>query len=402
MMHKGTTEDFRHSATRQSGAYPRHTSKEKRSQPSTAAARGVTLLSAGLFLAACGSSSQPAASSSGTSSSTTSCVTTVNAALAGAGKSLTALLPTTAVSGAAMKGKTVAFVAPRTSPNASEIVAGLQAAGKAVGATVLVYYGDGTTASAVTDLQQAIGRGATYLALDGLAPSDAIGPLTSTPGLHYVDVLEEASPTAPLSQGEFVHIAVSAAQEGATEADGALSITGCKAHIVAFTYPTIPGQQAVTDGSVAEVQKVCPSCTISTVGVALTATPSDVQGIVQTALLKDPDTNFVLMANDLLALDAMPTLTTANIPEGGVNCDSDVLATVAAHKTEIVDVCQPPFPYIGWFTMDELIRAANGAAPFVQALPVQYVGPNTTLDPNDEFPQFGDYASEYSQLWGVS
>jgi ribose transport system substrate-binding protein len=363
----------------------------------------ISLGTAALFLAACGSSASSTGNSaaSGGGTSAASCLSTVNTTLASAGKSLTAVVPTTSVSGAALKGKTVAFIAPITSPTASSIVAGLVAAGHAVGATVLTYYGDGSTSSAVQNLQQAIGRGATYLVLDGLAPADAIGPLTSTPGLHYIDVLEASSPSASLSKAEFVHVAVSAAQEGATEADGALSVTGCKAHIVAFTYPVIPGQQAVTNGSVAEVKHQCPGCTISVVGVPLTDTPSDVQGAVQTALLKDPKTNFILMANDLLALDAMPVLTKDNIPEGGVNCDPDVLPTVAAHHTEIVDVCQPPFPYIGWFALDELIRAANNTTPFVQALPVQYVGPHTTISSSDEFPQFGNYQAKYRSLWGA-
>jgi ribose transport system substrate-binding protein len=366
----------------------------------------VPLAVGSLCLAACSSGSTSSAASTATAAasggtSTTSCVTKVNAVLASAGKSLTALVPTESVSASALKGKTVAFIAPITSPTASGIVAGLMAAGHAVGAKVLAYYGDGSTSSAVQGLQQAIGRGATYLVLDGLAPADAIGPLTSTPGLHYVDVLEASSPTAALSKGQFVHVAVSAAQEGATEADGAMSITNCKANIVAFTYPVIPGQQAVTNGSVAEVKSVCPSCTISVVGVPLTDTPTDVQGAVRTALLKYPKTNFILMANDLLALDAMPVLSKDNIPEGGVNCDADVLPIVAAHHTEIVDVCQPPFPYIGWFTMDELIRAANNAAPFVHALPVQYVGPETTINASDEFPNFGNYEAQYLQLWGL-
>jgi hypothetical protein len=85
----------------------------------------------------------------------------------------------------------------------------------------------------------------------------------------------------------------------------------------------------------------------------------------------------------------------------GINCDTPVLSLLAKHSTLTMDVCQPPFPYIGFTAVDELLRAAAGQPSATPPLPEQLIGATTTFDPSNEFPSFGDYESAYEKLWGV-
>jgi hypothetical protein len=311
--------------------------------------------------------------------------------------------PSQPVSGASLKGQTIATIVTRNVPSPAGIAAGIQQAGQALGAKVLTYYGDGTVQSWQNDIQLAATKGARYFDFISIPPED-INKTVAAVGsnVHYVDVEDVPTPTSPLVGIDFAHVQPSAVQEGTDAALGMLQATNCQLKMTAFTYPELPANDAVGQAAVAEVQKLCPSCSAELNGLSLSADPSTISQDVQTEIQRHSGTNYVFGTNDAIALDAVTAAKGDNIPVAGVNCDADVLSLVAAHNGEKIDVCQAPVNYIGWAVTDELLRAAAGELRAVYAMPVQLVGQSSRFSASDPYPGFGNYQSAFEKLWGIS
>ena len=110
-------------------------------------------------------------------------------------------------------------------------------------------------------------------------------------------------------------------------------------------------------------------------------------------------TNYVFATNDYIALNGVPVLKKDKIPEAGVNCDPGVRPMVAAHQTERIDVCQSPPGFLGYMTVDELLRAASGSPRAIYNAPARLIGATTAYSASNPFPQFGNYVAAFKKLW---
>jgi ribose transport system substrate-binding protein len=312
-------------------------------------------------------------------------------------------VPTTPVKGSLLKGKTIADILPGPSPASVSVSQGVQQAAKVLGAKALVYTSNGSVTDYNNDIKLAITAGATYFVMTAENIANISATMAAAgPGVHFVDFGSAPSPTSPLIAGDFAHVGVNFSLEGKMQAIGVLAATDCKANVLAYTEPALPSAVAISNSAVATIKSMCPACTVKLTQLQYGANASSFQNTLQTDLTADPSANYVMVPSDAVTEALLPVLEQAKVPVAGINCDTPVLPLLAKHSTLTVDVCQPPFPYIGFTAVDELLRAAAGQPSATPPLPEQLISATTTFDPSNEFPDFGDYESAYEKLWGVS
>jgi ABC-type sugar transport system substrate-binding protein len=352
------------------------------------------------MMAACASSASP--TSSAAPSGTATCVNDAKAALAPYSGPMHALRPISSVNVVKLRGKTVWTVALATSAPLA-IESGVVAAGHAAGVNVHAVSTTPSISNAVAAVNDAIAEHAEGIVLSAGTVTSLAQPIANATTAHipFVDVFATPNPNDALVSGEYSHVTSSFTLSGKLEADGILAATQCKADVVMGELPGIPTQEAVSNGNMAEFKRLCATCAIHVLDIPLTDTPVQVQGLVKTELLRYPNANFFDMNNDNLALDAYQTLKAAKMREAGVNCDPSILKMLAAHDTLVIDVCPAPLQYQGWVGFDELARAIDGKPAQNVSLPVRYVGPNTTIDPGELTPGFGNYEALFEQAWGI-
>jgi ribose transport system substrate-binding protein len=353
-------------------------------------------------VAACASSSAPASSSGQGTSQTTACAQAAAKAIVPYEKPLKADVPSTPVDMSSLRGKHIWAIA-NTTGDPLAILDGIIAAAKAAGVTIHTVQTSLSPSDQVQAINEGIAQHVTGIIQDAgtLAALATSYKAATAAHIPFVDVAATPDPNDPLLYGDYAHLTQSYTLAGALEADGILATTGCKANVVIGALPVIPSQEAITAGTQAEFKKLCPTCSVTVLDIPVTDTPVQVQGLVNTELARLPKTNFFDMNNDFYALEAYPALKAAKVPEASVNCDPSVRNLIAAHDTLLIDICGPDQAYQGWAAFDAIARAINHQPAHNTTFQLLYLGPHSNVNPNNLYPDFGNYQAEFEKVWGI-
>jgi len=145
------------------------------------------------------------------------------------------------------------------------------------------------------------------------------------------------------------------------------------------------------------------------INVAVPQWSQQIQGQVQSALLKDPSINAVLPIYDSMALYAAPGIKQAaanrDVPIYTFNGTPSILSMVESGDVS-VDVAENP-SWVALVNMDVAFRAMLGADPIKgESGPLRLIDESNvaeTGNPPESGKGFGDeYENAYYQLWGLS
>lgn len=287
----------------------------------------------------------------------------------------------------------------------------MQDVAKRVGINFVTFPADGTQTSYQQGIQQAINAGAAAILLNGplastLTPQIDAAKRAGIPviPLHINDKGEGTDGLpyeafAPFSDAARL-MALSAVVDHGGDPVHALVIESSE------TGPAAAMVQTVKDVLTDEAPE---GSTTTSINIPVPQWSSDIQGKVQSALLRDPKINAVLPIFDSMALYAAPGIrqaaATRDVPIFTFNGTPSILRLVKAEQVT-VNVAENP-DWLAYTNLDTAFRAILGAPADPEAAgPLRVIDSSNvdeTGDPPESGKGFGDaYPGAYLNLWGLT
>jgi ribose transport system substrate-binding protein len=269
-----------------------------------------------------------------------------------------------------------------------------------------VYDGKGLVPTIVQGVNTAIAAKAAGIVLLNVDTAWVTNQLAAAKAAGIpVIVTNNGSLITPAPLGVAAQATPSNITAGKLQADYALYATSCKLNAIFVTSLSAPSAKAITDGAQSEISRLCPTgCKTTVVNVAPADIATDLPGLVESALQRDPSANMIIDGSDTayvpgiqVAQKALGTKVpiVSNIgsgipPESGVPIIADTVSGTNAIN--------------GWYYFDAALRVANGQTGVMMQIPTILVDRSTwgTGAPPFVPPSYADYQKAFEKLWGVS
>ncbi|MHB8614014.1 MAG: sugar ABC transporter substrate-binding protein [Candidatus Dormibacteraceae bacterium] len=255
-------------------------------------------------------------------------------------------------------------------------------------------------------VQEAVTAQASGIVLFNIDPNNVSGPLAAakSAGITVID-FNNGNPTDPLPAGVFAHVADDFAAQGKDMADWMLADSGCNLHLAQFVLPTFPIDTDLTKATEAEINSLCPSCTVVDTNFDITTFQTTLAPLALTVARRYPTINYMSPAFDAFDGLISPALQQIGSKIKLVGHDGNVtnLAAMRAGSTlQVMTDATPPENYIGWALLDQLARGITGSPAVDWALPGRLVD-KTNIGQSDAelFPAYQNFQSHFTSAWGV-
>lgn len=194
--------------------------------------------------------------------------------------------------------------------------------------------------------------------------------------------------------------------DGKLEADWIYAHEGNKANVDFTWVPELNFSALVRDSFVKEMKVLCPSCTVKTLEIPVTALGTKAPQLIVSDLQANPKVNTVAVSNseNLIGLPtALKTAGLNNITTVGAGAGPVNLQYLKAGQ-QTVDLAAD-FPVLSWAMVDAAVRAAeHQRIPATESvgIPVQQflTGKDITFDPTKGWTGYPDFAQRFTKLWG--
>jgi ribose transport system substrate-binding protein len=377
---------------------------------------GIATVTAVMALAGCGTTSSGGSSSGGSpgssppsGSSASAGVKYAEGQLAQYEKDPAFTAPGPAFNAAKARGKSVWFI-PNTStiPFTLAVQKAFSAIAAKVGLKLTVWPSTGTQTSWVQGMDQAIAQHAGLVVL--APPPQLVGPQIAQLKAHGIPVVvpHEYDPTMTLPSNVAAFEFAPFLQAARLMADQAIAGTGGKADTLVVETNDSPPSAPMAAAITAEFKSHCPGCTETDVNVVSTDWSTKLQSQVQNSLLSNPKINYIIVIFDSATEFVTPAVAeagkTGKIGIATFNNTPFVLTNVQKGGVSM-DVGES-INWIGYATMDQVLRILSGVAPLTNesaALRV-FVKQNSAVlgNPADNEKGYSDdYVTGYEKLWGL-
>jgi ribose transport system substrate-binding protein len=198
-------------------------------------------------------------------------------------------------------------------------------------------------------------------------------------------------------------------EAGTLLADTAIAETGGQGNILVVAEDQFEGSRVIVEALQTELEANCPDCTVKVVNVPVTEWATNIQTEVQSALVADPEIDFVIPIYDAMQSFAIAGMTAAgrsDIKTASFNGTTAVLQLIADGDVVAATVGESA-DWDAHAYMDQALRILTGAEPVVDRVtPVRLFDDTNIADagsPPEENVGYGDkYATRYRELWGVA
>lgn len=317
--------------------------------------------------------------------------------------------PGPAFSAAGVKGKSI-FLIPETSavPFLEAIDQSIIKIGKQYGVKVTEYPNQGQSTQWVQGMNQAIAQKVNAIILG--APPELLGPQLAAAkkaGIPVI-VLHLYDPTMPLPKNISGTVFAPFTKAARLEADWVIDDTQGKADAVIVTSSDVTPSKYIVAAMQAEFAKYCPTCKTTVVNVLSTAWGTQMQGAVQSALIKDPNVNYVIPLYDSAIQFVLPGILAAgrtSVKVASYNGTPFVLGDIKSGKVAM-DVGESQ-AWIAYANMDQAFRLMTGHPALTNdETPIRvFTASNIAQagNPPDPNKAFGNsYVAGYEKLWSGS
>jgi ribose transport system substrate-binding protein len=311
-----------------------------------------------------------------------------------------------------LRGKLL-FEIPITSevPFVSAVEQGMRQAAAEVGADLQVYPNQGKPSQWAQGIRTAIARKA-----------DAILLLAQDPELVRPQIAQAEEAGIPVvvlrttGEGEPCPKVGSACvpgpfeQAGRLEADFAIADSDGKANILVITSKDARSTGPLVRGLGDELSHKCPSCDVRYVDVPIPDWAAKLRGEVQSALVRDPNIDYVIPIYDSMSQFAVPAIRAAGaagrIKIASFNGTPFVLEMLQDGEVVAMDAGED-LAWIGWASMDQAFRLVAGERPVRSEHTPLRVFEAGNVDQTGDPPRFDQgygrpYVDGYRKLWGVT
>jgi ribose transport system substrate-binding protein len=315
-------------------------------------------------------------------------------------------------------GKTV-FEIPITSevPFITAVEEGMRQAAEVVGAKLVVYPNQGEPSQWAQGIRTAIAQDADAITLFAQNPA-LLGPQidqAEEAGIPVIVVRTsgEEEPCQRDPGGEVYGTTCVPGpfeQAGRLEADWVIADSGGDADVLVITSNDARSTIPLLKGLRAEFASKCPACDVSYVDVPIPDWSVRVQTEVQSALLRNPEIDYVIPIYDSMSRYVVPGLRASNATErvkiSTFNGTPFVLEMLQDEDVVRMDVGEN-LAWVGWATMDQAFRAIAGIAPAESEHTPLRVFDDSNIGDSGRPPKldqgYGDaFVRGYRELWQVA
>lgn len=356
---------------------------------------------------ATGASSSSAASSAPVTGAAAECAAQAKKDVDAKREPLDLVVPTQSIDVGALKGESLWFITVTMNQFSTDMAVGIKEAATAAGLSTVLYDGQGSANRFTEGMNQAIAQRAGGIVLVGIEPSLISAELSAAKaaGIPVLNTLN-SNPDEAVPDGMFANFTADFTADGKTAAEWALNDSGCSTDVIVVKSSTIPVWNHLADGAVDAVKELCPDdCGTTVLDVDAANIATDLASKLQTALQKDPDVNYVFVVWDSGVPYAQPVVASSGTKAKIIARDgiAPSLQMVAA-GTQALTVATPPPGWIGWAAADDVFRAMLGAEPSGLVIPTRLIDKDNVGSGSDAdvSPNYTDYQSAFSKLWGVA
>jgi ribose transport system substrate-binding protein len=322
-------------------------------------------------------------------------------------QALDLVVPTGSIDVGALKGKSLWFITVTMNQFSTDMASGIEEAADAAGLTTVLYDGQGSANRFTEGMNQAIAQDAGGIVLVGIEPSLISAELSAAKaaGIPVLNTLN-SNPTDPVPDGMFANFTADFTADGRTAAEWALNDSGCATDMIIVKSSTVPVWNYLSDGAEKAVEELCPDdCTTTVLDVDAANISTDLTSKLQTALQKDPEVNYVFVVWDSGVPYAQPVVAASGTKAKVIARDGIAASLqMVAEGDQQLTVATPPPGWIGWAAADDVFRAMLGGAPSGLTIPTRLVDKDNVGDGSDTdvSPNYTDYQSAFTKLWGVA
>jgi ribose transport system substrate-binding protein len=305
------------------------------------------------------------------------------------------------------------FEIPITSevPFIGAVEKGMRQAAEEVGAELVVYPNQGEPSQWAQGIRTAISRQA-----------DAILLLAQDPELVGPQIREAEAEGIPVivlrttGEGEACPALGTACvpapfeQAGRLEADWVIADSGGEANILVITSNDARSTRPLVRGLRAELAQKCPLCEARFVDVPIPEWANRIRTEVQSALVRDPEIDYVIPIYDSMSQYAVPAIEASRATErvriSTFNGTPFVLQMLQDEDVVAMDVGEN-LAWVGWASMDQAFRVIAGERPVRSERTPLRVFQDRNVDQTGTPPRFdrgyGDaFVEGYRKLWGLT
>jgi ribose transport system substrate-binding protein len=199
-------------------------------------------------------------------------------------------------------------------------------------------------------------------------------------------------------------------QAGRLEADYVIEDSGGTAKMLVITSNDARSTRSLVSGLMAELGERCPACEARFVDVPIAEWANRIRTEVQSALVRDPEIDYVVPIYDSMSQFVVPALKASRaagrVKISTFNGTPFVLEMLQEDDVVAMDAGEN-LAWIGWASMDQAFRVIAGERPVRSEHTPLRVFDDSNVDDAGTPPRFdqgyGDsYVDGYRKLWGVT
>jgi ribose transport system substrate-binding protein len=305
------------------------------------------------------------------------------------------------------------FEIPITSevPFIAAVEKGMRQAAEEVGAELVVYPNQGEPSQWAQGIRTAISQRADVVLLLAQDPQLVAPQIrqAEAAGLPVI-VLRTTGEGEPCPSLGTTCVPAPFEQAGRLEADWVIADSGGEANILVITSNDARSTRPLVRGLKAELAQKCPLCEARFVDVPIPEWANRIRTEVQSALVRDPEIDYVVPIYDSMSQYAVPAIEAGRAAErveiSTFNGTPFVLEMLQNDDVVAMDVGEN-LAWVGWASMDQAFRILAGERPVRSGRTPLRVFEDRNVDQAGTPPRFdrgyGDaYVDGYRKLWGVT
>jgi ribose transport system substrate-binding protein len=311
-----------------------------------------------------------------------------------------------------LRGKLI-FEIPITSevPFIGAVEEGMRQAAAEVGAELEVYPNQGRPTQWAQGIRTAIARRADAILLLALDP-ELVRPQVEQAeeaGIPVV-VLRTTGEGEPCPDVGTTCVPGPFERAGRLEADYVIADSGAGANVLVITSNDARSTRSLVRGLRDEFVRRCPDCRLRYGDVPIPEWATKLRGEVQSALVRDPEIDYVIPIYDSMSQFAVPAIVAARAADrvqiATFNGTPFVLELLQDGEVVAMDAGEN-LAWVGWASMDQAFRVIAGERPVrsertpLRVFDMGNVGQTGTPPRFDR--GYGDaYVEGYRKLWGIA
>lgn len=309
-------------------------------------------------------------------------------------------------------GETVAIIAVTTEvPAVNELDEEMVKALDEVGVKTTVGDGKASPTEFARLMQQAVQADVAAIILNAVDPKAVAQPLkrAKAAGVPVITMFE-ADPSQSLPDGVVGRADFSYKEAGELLAGWAASDSDGEANGVTIQSSDAPSQAAMLAGFEGAWDRYCADCPLEVRDVSVAQWQSQLGPTVRSALLADPDIDYVLPMYDGMMLNIVPAVQQTgridSVKMGSLNATPAVMEFLLDGKIEM-NIGESN-PWLAWAAADQALRAVAGVEPVKdENIPLRVFTaenfPSGVGSEDDPTTWYGtvDFEQEYRKLWGA-